>query len=374
MRVKVDYTQGMLTGEEHGTVYTIQSKLLTQQEHHQHIEWQKARKSSLRGQKIPFTTDDDKIARPQFKFEPEPQPWISSKQFAHSKVGIIEVLCSRMYGFRVLCQNRDGLVSASPMAEFSTANLPNPPRGLRSVAGSLIQHSEEDPRVSNYLWGRVQVTWQRPLETGGSNIVGYVIQYRQSECVTVDGITHHLYDWHTINVSATNCISSSSTTNSYVIDRLAQWEEYDFRVAAINEGAGQGPFSHVTQSKPQAALQQLEDVYVRCIDKETMLVCWNTPQKLFPENEPGQVVFTGFFVEYRPQPARTLWTRKFIPCEIHKQRRHAPQSDGHIQARYTTQINGLRSGIDYHFRVAISMRPMTQVEREKAAGDCFYPY
>jgi hypothetical protein len=101
-----------------------------------------------------------------------------------------------------------------------------------------------------------------------------------------------------------------------------------------------------------------------------MLVHWIVPDEIFPENEPSHVVFTGFFIEYRTTPARSLWKRTFVPYKIDKKRRSSSLSqdtqDNH--GAYVHKIGGLESGHEYTFRVAISMRPMTQLEREKAAG------
>ena len=75
--------------------------------------------------------------------------------------------------------------------------------------------------TSNYLTlgdGRVQVSWLAPASDGGSQISGYVLQYR----------IHGATSWTTDN---TDC---SVTATSCTVTGLANGTIYEFQVAATN--------------------------------------------------------------------------------------------------------------------------------------------
>ena len=70
-------------------------------------------------------------------YAPEPQKWVLSQNFNPGEVGRVNLECSRIYGFRVLATNRDGVLSISPMKMFYTANPPSAPSNLNTVAAGF---------------------------------------------------------------------------------------------------------------------------------------------------------------------------------------------------------------------------------------------
>ncbi|MGI9197160.1 MAG: fibronectin type III domain-containing protein [Candidatus Nanopelagicales bacterium] len=117
------------------------------------------------------------------------------------------------YLFRVAALNVGGVGEASAPSNAVTpsATLPGPPRWVSVRPGG----------------GKAEVSWQPPLQSGGSSITGYLVE------VSVAG-----GPW------STQC----ETRNlSCVVDGLATTQPYRFRVAASST-AGTGPWSQPTHA------------------------------------------------------------------------------------------------------------------------------
>jgi predicted phage tail protein len=89
---------------------------------------------------------------------------------------------------------------------FSIADAPSAPTNLSVTSGT----------------SSATLSWQEPSDTGGGDITGYVVEYREQNSLT----------WTEVNFTSTTAQITGLTTG----------QSYDFRVAGVNSG-GEGPFS-----------------------------------------------------------------------------------------------------------------------------------
>jgi hypothetical protein len=82
----------------------------------------------------------------------------------------------------------------------------------------------------------MSLTWDAPLNNGGTPIISYTVQYR----------VHGTPTWTTASSSI------SGATPYYVVSGLQNATLYDFRVAAVN-AVGQGPYSAIVMAETSTA-------------------------------------------------------------------------------------------------------------------------
>lgn len=125
--------------------------------------------------------------------------------------------------FRVKAENKYGISNGCETEEVQIKDplaLPGPPEKV-----TIAEHSKTN----------ILVTWEPPMDSGGSTIVGYWLEKREK------GTTH----WAKANKTLVS--KRGMKTWEFQVTRLIEGLEYEFRVMACN-AAGVGPPSAVSES------------------------------------------------------------------------------------------------------------------------------
>lgn len=134
------------------------------------------------------------------------------------------------YQFRVKAQSKFGISDACESEEVVTKDpfrLPGPP---------------EKPQVAQYTKSSMLVTWEPPLDSGGSPVTGYWLEKKEKRGAY----------WARVNRAP---ISKRGLKGwEFSVPRLIEGIEYQFRVMACNAG-GTGPPSE--PSDPALAVDPL---------------------------------------------------------------------------------------------------------------------
>lgn len=127
------------------------------------------------------------------------------------------------YKFRVKAQNKYGISDACETEEVQIRDpfaLPGPPQNVK-----IAEHSKT----------HMLVTWDPPLDSGGSSIIGYWLEKREK------GTSY----WSKVNKSL---VSKRGMRGwEFHVTRLIEGTEYEFRAMACNS-SGIGPPSAVSES------------------------------------------------------------------------------------------------------------------------------
>ncbi len=196
-----------------------------------------------------------------FSFTEEPPiPIDPSSELTYT---FTELFPERSYGFQIRAVNaigEGGWWKTRPSTRITTllATAPDAPTNL------VVDETESD---------QLTLTWEAPVETGGSTITGYTVQHKLS--------------------TDTDYPSSSTTvtTTSATITGLDPATLYDVRVAAVNEiGTGEWLFGQGTTalSAPQAPT----NVEVAVASGTSLSVSWQAP------SQTGGADITGYEVRY----------------------------------------------------------------------------
>jgi hypothetical protein len=204
------------------------------------------------------------------------------------------------YDFQVSATNTAGTGPYSAIVSATTLALPDAPTNLTAVPG--LQS--------------VSLTWDAPLNNGGTPITSYSVQYR------ISGMTPPS-PW-----IPTPPISVSGATPYYVVSSLSDGTSYDFQVSATNT-AGTGPYSAIV-SATTFALPDAPTNLVATPGLQSMSLTWNAPL-----NNGGTPIIS-YIVQYRVHGTPT-WTT-------------ASSSISGATPYYV--VSGLQNATLYDFRVA----------------------
>merc|ERR1712096_60715 len=165
--------------------------------------------------------------------------------------------------------------------------------------------------VSDVTPKHATVTWQPPLEDGGSPVVSYTVDMRES------------------NKSSWLCVSQD-LRDSKIKLKLTNGKEYYVRVSAANQyGVGEAQESHKFMAKvPYGSPGKPAAPVVGAVTSDTCVVTWNKP------TEPD-VPITSYILEKKDIHG-TRWT-------------HAADVDADLDCRH--RFTKLREGSQLEFRV-----------------------
>lgn len=127
------------------------------------------------------------------------------------------------YKFRVKAENKYGISEACETEEVQIRDplaLPGPP---------------EKVTIAEYSKAHMLLTWEPPMDSGGSTITGYWIEKREK------GTSY----WSRVNKIMVSKRGMKGW--DYTVTRLIEGTEYEFRVMACN-AAGIGPPSATSES------------------------------------------------------------------------------------------------------------------------------
>jgi len=198
--------------------------------------------------------------------------------------------------FRVLPVNAAGTGTPSNVAATTPRTIPGAPTDVVATPGAE----------------QATVTWQAPVDDGGSAITGYLI-----EKSTDGGET-----WETV------IADTASTETSYTVTGLANGDEVEFRVAAIN-AAGTGPASPTADVTPRTVPDAATELEAVPGDARVQL-SWTAPA------DDGGADVTGYRVEQSNDGGVTWVT--------------IVEDTGSAETERT--IEGLTNGAEVSFRVS----------------------
>ncbi|KAF7711540.1 hypothetical protein HF521_000551 [Silurus meridionalis] len=174
------------------------------------------------------------------------------------------------------------------------------------------------PKLVSAFKDCINLSWSPPTKTGGTNIVGYILEKRKNGSNL----------W-----SQVNPIEEPIKDKQYGVKDIVEGIEYEFRVTAINfSGAGEpsSPCDFVKARDPKKPPGKVIDLKVSDSTYSSLSLSWTKPK----EQKGVQDEAKGYFVELRPAK-NTEWTR----CNTH----------AIITTSYT--ILGLKSMAMYWVRV-----------------------
>jgi hypothetical protein len=158
--------------------------------------------------------------------------------------------------------------------------------------------------------GQAELSWDAPLDDGGTPVTDYVVQYSNDGGST----------WQTF-------ADGVSTSTSATVTGLTNGTEYVFHVAAVN-AVGTGAYSVTTDAVvPMTVPSAPENVSATPGDGE-VVVTWDAP-------DDGGSAITDYAIQYSPDGGTTWITF----------------GDG-VSAGTTATVSGLTNNTEYVFRVA----------------------
>lgn len=128
------------------------------------------------------------------------------------------------YQFRIMAENKFGIsdgCESDKVVLQDPFGLPGPPR---------------NPKIVSWTSSSMVVTWEPPLNNGGSMITGYWLEKRERGAVY----------WGRVNRAPVTKPAVKGL--EYKVLRLIEGSEYQFRVMAVN-AAGIGPPSEATECR-----------------------------------------------------------------------------------------------------------------------------
>lgn len=128
------------------------------------------------------------------------------------------------YQFRIMAENKFGIsdgCESDKVVLQDPFGLPGPPR---------------NPKIVSCTSSSMVVTWEPPLDNGGSMIQGYWLEKRERGAVY----------WGRVNRAPVTKPAVKGL--EYKVLRLIEGSEYQFRVMAVN-AAGIGPPSEATECR-----------------------------------------------------------------------------------------------------------------------------
>ena len=230
--------------------------------------------------------------------------WFTVDSKIHATHCIVKGLNEgKQYFFKVYAENAFGvgqpLECDEPVTPKNPLYPPQPPLMVE---------------INEVCKDRVFLVWYRPREDGGSRIIGYFVERKETESAR----------WIRVNkVLITNL--------SYVVQGLIEHAEYQFRVVAVNdvgEGEPSEPTEAIVSKDPFDKPSPPENIEVHHTTKDSVTLAWNKPE--FDGGKP----ITGYIIEYRGF-GMTIWKQ------------------GHedlIRDR-VYQVGGLDQGAEYEFRL-----------------------
>ncbi|XP_072539450.1 immunoglobulin-like and fibronectin type III domain-containing protein 1 [Salminus brasiliensis] len=148
------------------------------------------------------------------------------------------------------------------------------------------------PKVVSAFKDCINLTWTPPTNTGGTNIVGYILEKRKRGSNL----------WSQVNPP-----EEPIKAKQYGVKDVVEGIEYEFRVSAINfSGAGEpsSPTEFVTARDPKKPPGKVIDLKVSDSSYSSLSLSWTKPK----EEQGVQDEAKGYFVELRPAE-NTEWTR-----------------------------------------------------------------
>ncbi len=224
--------------------------------------------------------------------DPSPQP---SYTFTN-------LLAATNYRFRIHAFNDIG---KSP--RYST-----PPDDSPRTYVATVPDVPTYPVLDESASDQLSLTWESPVETGGSTITGYTVQ-------------------HKLSTETDYPLSSTTvTTTSATITGLDPATLYDVRVAAVND-IGTGGWSTGQGTTALAAPQAPTNVVVAVASGTSLSVSWQAPLQT------GGADITGYSVQYRDGSASPIEWISLTP--------NVPPTES------TTTIDDLTQGNQYFVQV-----------------------
>uniref|UniRef100_W5LBA3 Immunoglobulin like and fibronectin type III domain containing 1, tandem duplicate 3 n=1 Tax=Astyanax mexicanus TaxID=7994 RepID=W5LBA3_ASTMX len=157
-------------------------------------------------------------------------------------------------------------------------------------AGTKYPGPPSTPKVVSAFKDCINLTWTAPTNTGGTNIVGYILEKRKRGSNL----------WSQVNRP------EEPIKKEYGVKDVVEGIDYEFRVAAINfSGAGEpsAPSEFVTARDPKPPGKVI-DLKIADSSYSSLSLSWTKPK----EEEGVQDEAKGYFVELRPAE-NTEWTR-----------------------------------------------------------------
>ncbi|XP_010144331.1 PREDICTED: immunoglobulin-like and fibronectin type III domain-containing protein 1, partial [Buceros rhinoceros silvestris] len=153
------------------------------------------------------------------------------------------------------------------------------------VVGKASPGAPDPPEVVSASKDTITISWKAPLKTGGSRIVGYMVQKRKKGTMT----------WLPVN-------NGPIADKKLKVTNLKKGLQYEFRVAAVN-AAGVGDPSEPSQPAfARDSTSQVQDLKVSSSDSTSVTLTWKRP-----EAKDGNDV-KGYEVEMRSSNSPN-WTK-----------------------------------------------------------------
>ncbi|KAL7398350.1 hypothetical protein ABVT39_008335 [Epinephelus coioides] len=191
----------------------------------------------------------------------------------------IDVDRGRKYCYRIRAVTAEGISEAMETDEMQAGMLafPGPPA---------------PPKVVNASDDCINISWASPTNTGGSRILGYILEKRKKGSNL----------W-----SVVNAIDELIKEKNYAVKDVVAGMEYEFRVTAINlSGVGEfsNPSEFVFARDPKKPPGKVTGLKVTETSYSHLVLTWTKP-----EEKPGiQDEAKGYFVEIRPAES-IEWSR-----------------------------------------------------------------
>ncbi|NWS31010.1 TITIN protein, partial [Polioptila caerulea] len=197
--------------------------------------------------------------------------------------------------YTITAENASGSKSAT--IRLKVLDKPGPPASVK------IKHMYAD---------RAMLSWEPPLEDGGSEITNYIVDKRETSRP----------NWAQVsaNVPITSC----------TVERLIEGHEYQFRICAENKyGVGDPILTEPAVAKnPYDVPGPCDPPVISNVTKDFMTVSWKPPAS------DGGSPITGYILEKRETKALN-WTKVNRKPVIER----------------TVKATGLQEGTEYEFRV-----------------------
>ena len=237
------------------------------------------------------------------------------------------------YIFRIRAENKYGVGDDHLVSEEITTGYPfNAPESPNNLQVNLI------------FKDTVQLSWEKPLNDGGSPITGYMVEKK----------IKHKPQWVYVN-------RNSITEPRCKVSGLLEGNDYVFRVAAVNL-AGVGEWcvstSATQMQEPIFTPDRPHGIHVRDTSKSSITIRW------FPPNFIGGSEIIGYLVEYcsldsQDKTLATIHEVEVSEQEQQEQKQQELMTLPWIQANKTSLVENtiytvqdLKSDTEYLFQVA----------------------